>query len=92
MKKTKLELDPIQLSLSFAFLCAFCTFIIAGVKLLGLTYWTSVYDLLNNFYFGLLTPDLKGIIIGTVMAFMDGLIAGYIVGWVYNFVGKNFLK
>jgi hypothetical protein len=45
-------------------------------------------ELINGFYFGLLSPSIGGLLLGTVIAFVDGLVAALIFAWLYNKIAK----
>lgn len=45
------------------------------------------YEFVNQSYFGLLQPDIVGLVIGTAIGFIDGLIGGAVFAWIYNAIG-----
>lgn len=46
---------------------------------------SAPFNVVDQFYFDLLTPTIGGgIILGTVIGFVDGLIFGAIFSWIYN--------
>ena len=42
------------------------------------------FNFFNQFYLGLLSPNAAGLVIGIVVAFIDGLVCGAIFAWLYN--------
>ena len=43
------------------------------------------FDFADQFYLGWLSPTiLGGLVLGTVLAFIDGMIVGAICAWIYN--------
>ncbi|MCH7568614.1 MAG: bacteriophage holin [Nanoarchaeota archaeon] len=59
-----------------------------GALFLGLTSWlfnygTAWVELIGTVYIGYSTT-LLGTIIGTIYAFVDGLIGGIVIAWFYN--------
>lgn len=45
------------------------------------------FNFVNQFYLGLLSPNVAGLIFGTVIAFIDGLVGGAIFAYLYNKLG-----
>ena len=46
------------------------------------------YELINGFYLSWLSPTVGGLILGAVIAFVDGFIAAVIFAWLYNKIAK----
>lgn len=42
------------------------------------------FEFFNQFYLGLLSPNAAGLVIGAVIAFIDGLVGGAILAYLYN--------
>jgi len=42
------------------------------------------FEMLNQIYLGLLAPTAKGLVIGVVIAFVDGTVGAMIFAWIYN--------
>jgi len=53
-----------------------------GIVLIGKG--TAPFDIINQLYLGWITPDLKGLIIGVFLGFIDGAIVGAIFAWLHN--------
>lgn len=61
------------------------------VGCLGITamfnWGTGLVDALGSLYIGY-GASILGAIIGAIWAFVDGLVAGVIVAWIYNMLAK----
>ncbi len=42
------------------------------------------FNYISQWYLGWITPDVKGLIIGAIIGFIDAFIAGAIFSWLYN--------
>ena len=77
---------------AFALTCG----ILGGVGLFLLTWWLILTDgatgektLIGRIYLGYCISPL-GSIVGLLWAFVDGLICGAILAWLYNFLAARF--
>jgi hypothetical protein len=79
------KLQPVPLGLAFGILWA------ASVFILGLTamgdWGSGIVAGLGTLYIGY-GPSFVGAIIGAVWAFVDGLVGGFILAWLYNLLAK----
>ncbi|MFH1654437.1 MAG: hypothetical protein ABIE74_10355 [Pseudomonadota bacterium] len=70
------------LGLTLGILWAFIVLFICLMTKFG--YYANVYNLLNEFYLGLITLTPVGMLISVVIGFVDAFIFGIILAWVYN--------
>ena len=52
------------------------------MKLIGVG--SVPFEFVTQFYLGLISPTIGGLILATVIAFIDGCILGAIFAWIYN--------
>jgi hypothetical protein len=79
------KLQPLALGVAFGVLWAAYVFF-AGI--FAMYDWgVAVVSALGTFYIGY-GPSILGAIIGAIWAFVDGLVAGAIIAWIYNLVAK----
>jgi hypothetical protein len=79
------KLQPVPLGVAFGVLWAIGVF---GVGITAMFNWGGgIVTGLGTFYIGY-GPSILGAIIGAIWAFVDGLVAGVIVAWIYNMVAK----
>jgi hypothetical protein len=63
-------------------------FYVSCAGILAMFGWgTAAVETLGSFYLGY-GPSVTGAIIGAIWAFVDGLVAGVIIAWIYDFVAK----
>ncbi len=79
------KLQPVPLGVAIGVLWA------VSVLCLGITamfnWGGGIVHSLGTLYIGY-GPSVLGAIIGAIWAFVDGLVAGVIVAWIYNMVAK----
>ena len=81
------KLNPKALAIGFGILLAICVFIL-GLMPVFFNGWGKTMVLeISSVYIGY-KPGVLGALIGSIWAFVDGLIGGYLIGWLYN----KFLK
>ena len=77
------RLQPVPLGVAVGVLWAISVFV-AGI--IAMTGWSlGLVQTLGTLYIGY-GPSLLGAIIGALWGFVDGLIAGVVVAWIYNFL------
>ena len=75
------RLQPLALGVAIGVLWAFYVFCIGITAMFG---WGAAFvHALASLYIGY-GASIVGAIIGAVWAFVDGLVAGVIIAWVYN--------
>jgi len=47
------------------------------------------FNFVDQFYLGWLTPNFAGLILGTVMALVDGFVAGALFAWLYGLFARS---
>ncbi len=45
---------------------------------------STAFQFFDHIYFGWLSPSFGGLIFGTILGFLDGLIGGALCAWIYN--------
>ena len=68
--------------------------LVSGILMAIFTLWSVLvklagagsvpYDLISQFYLGLVPPSIGGAFIGAVIGFIDGFIFGALLSWIYN--------
>jgi len=81
-----MKIDSIRLGVAFGVIWA------GGILVLGILvalfgYGTLFMKTLASIYAGY-GSSLGGIIIGTILALIDGFCAGFLIGWIYNLLPK----
>jgi hypothetical protein len=76
---------PLALGVAIGAVWAFYVFGLAIAAMFG--WGTALVDTLASLYIGY-GASIIGAIIGAVWAFIDGFIAGVLIAWIYNAVGK----
>ena len=79
------KLQPVPLGLAVGILWAVSVFIL-GLTAMG-NWGGGIVAALGTLYIGY-GPSIVGAIIGAIWAFVDGLVAGVIVAWLYNMLAK----
>ena len=79
------KLQPVPLGLAFGILWAASVFIL-GLTAIG-NWGSGIVAGLGTLYIGY-GPSFVGAIIGAVWAFVDGLVGGFILAWLYNSLAK----
>jgi hypothetical protein len=79
----KLQLVP--LGVAFGVLWAVYVFCLGITAMFN--WGGGIVDGLGTLYIGY-GPSVLGAIIGAIWAFVDGLVAGAIIAWIYNMVAK----
>lgn len=62
--------------------------VVLGVLAHLFKYGAAWVGMVSSIYIGFAATP-KGILIGVVWAFFDGLICGAIIAWLYNFIAKR---
>jgi len=77
--------QPVPLGIAVGALWAIYVFCLGIVAMFN--WGVPMVDMLASLYIGY-AASILGAIIGAIWAFVDGLIAGIVVGWVYNMLAK----
>ena len=48
----------------------------------------TAFHVIDQYYLGLLSPNIKGLLIGIPLAFIDGSLFGLVFAWLYNKLAK----
>jgi len=79
------KLQPLPLGIACGVLWAFY---VSFAGLFAMFGWgVALVDALGSFYIGY-GASIVGAIIGAIWAFVDGLVAGVIIAWIYNVIAK----
>lgn len=79
------KLQPVPLGVAIGVLSAAYIFLAAIFAMFG--WGVPVVDLIGSFYIGY-GPTIFGAIIGAIWAFVDGLVCGAVIAWIYNMVAS----
>ena len=79
------KLQPVPLGVALGVLWAIYVFCIGITAMFN--WGGGIVTALGTLYIGY-GPSILGAVIGAIWAFVDGLIAGVIVAWIYNMVAK----
>ena len=79
------KLQPVPLGLAFGILWGISAFVL-GLTAIG-GWGSGIVAGLGTFYIGY-GPSLVGAIIGAIWAFVDGLVGGVLLAWLYNLLAK----
>ena len=79
------KLQPVPLGVAFGVLWAVYVFCVGITAMFN--WGGGIVAGLGTLYIGY-GPSILGAIIGAIWAFVDGLVAGVIVAWIYNMVAK----
>ncbi len=79
------KLQPLALGIAIGVLWAVYVFF-AGI-FAGFGWGAPLVATLGSFYIGY-APSIVGAIIGAIWAFVDGLVAGVVIAWIYNMTAK----
>ena len=77
------KIQPVPLGIAIGVLWAVYVFCIGITAMFN--WGTGLVGPLGSLYIGY-GPSIFGAIIGAVWAFVDGLIAGAIIAWIYNLI------
>jgi len=78
------------LAITLAVLWGGSTLVVGLANLMWPTYGTGFLDVLRAIYPGFAhTSGIMSVIIGTLYAAVDGAVAGFLFGWLYNRVAKE---
>jgi hypothetical protein len=84
-KEEKMRLNVKALTLTAGILWALALFLTGLANLIWSGYGESFLKVMASLYPGYHANRLFGdLIVGTLYAFMDGIICGWLFGWVYN--------
>ena len=75
------RIQPLALGVAIGVLWAIYVFCIGITAMFG--WGVALVDVLASLYIGY-GASIIGAIIGAIWAFVDGLVAGVIIAWVYN--------
>ena len=78
------QCQPLPLGIAIGVVWAIYVFCVGITAIFG--WGASLVDVLGSLYIGY-GASFLGAIVGAIWAFVDGLIAGFIIAWVYNRVG-----
>ncbi len=79
------KLQPVPLGVALGVLWAVYVFCIGITAMFN--WGGGIVAALGTLYIGY-GPSILGAVIGAIWAFVDGLVAGVIVAWIYNMVTK----
>jgi hypothetical protein len=79
------KLQPVALGVAAGILWAIYVFFIGITAMFG--WGNALVAALASLYIGY-GPSFVGAVIGAIWAFIDGLVAGVIVAWLYNMMAK----
>jgi len=79
------RLKPVPLGIAMGVLSAVYVFL-AGIFAM-FDWGVAMVEMIGSFYIGY-GPSILGAIIGAIWAFVDGLVAGVVVAWIYNMVAQ----
>jgi hypothetical protein len=79
------KIQPVPLGVAFGVLWAVYVFCVGITAMFN--WGGGIVAGLGTLYIGY-GPSILGAIIGAIWAFVDGLVAGVIVAWIYNMVAK----
>jgi hypothetical protein len=79
-----MRLSVKALALSFGVICAALIFLVGICHLIWPSYGTALLQLAASVYPGYSVGGFGSVIVGTLYAFVDGLIGGAIFAWLYN--------
>ena len=80
-----MKLQPFALGIALGVLWGAAVFF-AGIAAM-FAWGVAMVTALGSFYIGY-GPTFLGAIIGGIWAFVDGLVAGALIAWIYNAVAK----
>ncbi len=90
MAATKIKLNSTALGLALGIPWALSV-LLMGLLATYLTYGTAFVSAMGNVFIGY-EPSVTGSIIGGLIAFVDGFVAGAVIGWLYNLFSDSFAK
>ena len=79
------KIQPVPLGIAVGVLWAAYVFCIGITAMFD--WGAAIVDVLGSLYIGY-SASVLGAIIGAIWAFVDGLVAGVIVAWLYNMVAR----
>ena len=79
------RIQPVPLGIAIGVLWSVSVFF-AGIVAIG-GWGVALVNVLGSLYIGY-DASILGAVIGAVWAFVDGLVAGVIVAWIYNMVAQ----
>ena len=86
-----MRINVIALSITAALLWGTTIFIVASANSIWPSYGGAFLELAASIYSGYDPgPGIGSIIIGTLYGLVDGVIAGAVFGWLYNFLSRKF--
>lgn len=78
------QCQPLPLGIAIGVVWAIYVFCVGITAIFG--WGAALVDVLGSLYIGY-GASFLGAVVGAIWAFVDGLIAGVIIAWVYNQVG-----
>ncbi len=78
--------QPLALGIAIGVLWALYVFCVGIAAMFG--WGVALVNALASFYIGF-GASLFGAIVGAIWAFVDGLVAGLIIAWIYNMVATE---
>jgi hypothetical protein len=79
------KIQPVALGVAVGVLWAIYVFCVGITAMFN--WGTAMVDVLASLYIGY-GASILGAVIGAIWAFVDGLVAGVVVAWLYNMVAK----
>jgi hypothetical protein len=78
--------QPFALGIAIGVLWAIYVFSVGITAMFG--WGNALVEALASLYLGY-NASIVGAIIGAIWAFVDGLVAGVVIAWIYNMVAKQ---
>ena len=86
-----MRINVIALSVTAGLFCGAAILIVAFAHSIWPSYGGAFLELAASIYSGYDPgPGIGSIIIGTLYGLVDGVIAGAVFGWLYNFLSRKF--
>ena len=79
------KIQPLALGIAIGVLWTIYVFVVGITAMFG--WGTALVEALASLYIGY-SASIFGAIIGAIWAFVDGLIAGVVIAWIYNLIAK----
>jgi len=79
------KLQPVALGIAVGVVWAAYVFLAAIFAMFG--WGVAMVEMIASFYLGY-GASILGAIVGAVWAFVDGLVCGAVIAWIYNMVAK----
>lgn len=88
-----MSLNIVALAVTAALFWSLSVFLVGVSNLIWPPYGQAFLDLAASIYPGYhAEANLGSVIVGTIYAFVDGVVAGAIFAWIYNLLANRFSK